>query len=158
ELRILRRAFNLALKENTLSRSSVPYFELLPEHNARKGFVPKGHFDAILTNLSDNDVRDYVQWGFWTGMRRGEIAKLRWDDLDHETFVLHLPGEHTKNGEARKFALVGIYQQIIKRRLVARVIGCPFIFHRGGKLINEFRKTWKTACKKAGVPGLLFHD
>jgi integrase len=33
------------------------------------------------------------------------------------------------------------------------------IFYRGaGQAILEFRKSWRTACKKAGRPGLLFHD
>lgn len=32
------------------------------------------------------------------------------------------------------------------------------IFHRDGEPIAEFRKSWATACKKAGVAGRLFHD
>jgi hypothetical protein len=34
-----------------------------------------------------------------------------------------------------------------------------YIFHQGdGEPIREFRKTWATACKEAGVSGRLFHD
>ncbi len=33
-----------------------------------------------------------------------------------------------------------------------------FVFHRGGEPIQEFRKSWKSACKKAGCGNLLFHD
>jgi integrase len=33
-----------------------------------------------------------------------------------------------------------------------------YVFHRKGQLITEFRKSWATACKKAGVPGKFFHD
>ena len=35
---------------------------------------------------------------------------------------------------------------------------CPFVFHRNGKPIKSFYKTWRTACKKAGVPGRIMHD
>jgi len=35
---------------------------------------------------------------------------------------------------------------------------CERIFHRNGKPINEFRKSWKTATKKANCPGRLFHS
>lgn len=35
---------------------------------------------------------------------------------------------------------------------------CNLVFHRDGRAITEFRKSWATACKKAGKPGLLFHD
>src|ERR1700736_3094241 len=34
-----------------------------------------------------------------------------------------------------------------------------FVFHRGdGPPIGDFRKSWATACKAAGVTGKLFHD
>ena len=35
---------------------------------------------------------------------------------------------------------------------------CPYVFHFEGRRIGDFRKSWATACKRAGVPGLLFHD
>ncbi len=36
---------------------------------------------------------------------------------------------------------------------------CRFVFFQpDGKAIGEFRKTWKSACKRAGVEGLHFHD
>jgi len=34
----------------------------------------------------------------------------------------------------------------------------PWVFHRKGKPIGDFRKAWATACKKAGVPGRIPHD
>lgn len=35
---------------------------------------------------------------------------------------------------------------------------CPYVFHREQQRIDDFRKAWKTACKKVGVEGRLFHD
>ncbi|HYA40279.1 MAG TPA: tyrosine-type recombinase/integrase, partial [Syntrophobacteraceae bacterium] len=35
----------------------------------------------------------------------------------------------------------------------------PYVFHHnGGKPIKEFKRSWKTACRKAGTPGRMFHD
>ena len=34
----------------------------------------------------------------------------------------------------------------------------PWVFHRKGKRIKSFRRSWATACKKAGVPGRIPHD
>ena len=36
--------------------------------------------------------------------------------------------------------------------------GINSIFHRNGRPIASFYKAWRSACKKAGVPGMLFHD
>ena len=35
---------------------------------------------------------------------------------------------------------------------------CPWVFHREGKQIKEFKRCWKTACTKAGLPGRIPHD
>ena len=32
------------------------------------------------------------------------------------------------------------------------------VFQRGGKQVREFKSNWVTACRKAGIPGRLFHD
>ena len=37
-------------------------------------------------------------------------------------------------------------------------IVCPWVFHRDGKEVRCFRRSWLTACKKAGVPGNVPHD
>jgi integrase len=39
-----------------------------------------------------------------------------------------------------------------------RGIISPWAFHRAGKPIKEFRRSWKTACRAAGVPGRIAHD
>lgn len=158
ELRIFRRAFSLAVSQRRLNASQVPDFPVLTEEHVREGFVERGDFEAILSHLNDPDVRDFVQWAFWTGMRRGEIAQLGWAALDREGGALTLPGRITKNGKPRKLILEGVYRAILARRSAARRLDCPLIFHREGQPMGSFRKSWANACKKAGVPGLLFHD
>jgi integrase len=32
------------------------------------------------------------------------------------------------------------------------------VFHRDGKPVGDFEKSWATACRAAGVPDRLFHD
>jgi integrase len=34
----------------------------------------------------------------------------------------------------------------------------PWIFHRRGRRIKDYRMAWRAAWEKAGVPGRLFHD
>jgi integrase len=40
-----------------------------------------------------------------TASRLGEIARLRWSEVDLETGVINLPGERTKNGQSHKIML-----------------------------------------------------
>jgi integrase len=37
-------------------------------------------------------------------------------------------------------------------------IVCPWVFHRNGQNFRSYRKSWATACRKAGLPGRIPHD
>jgi integrase len=171
----LRRAFNLGRRATPPKVMTVPEFPRLPEHNAREGFFEKGEFFAVLSHIEDPGLRDFLEWAFWTGMRKGEISKLEWSAFDRETWLLTLPGRITKNRRPRRIALEGPLRAIVERRLEARRLDCRLIFwrqHEGAPTsrlqpgmpvrIYEFRKTWKTACRKAGIEagkaGRIFHD
>ena len=108
-------------------------------------------------------------------MRKGEISKLEWSAFDRETWTLTLPGRITKNRRPRRLALEGPLRAIIDRRLAGRRLDCRLIFWRpylGPATVRlqpgmpvriyEFRKSWVTACKKAGIDGgkagRIFHD
>ena len=72
----------------------------------------------------------------------------------------------SKNGRGRVLPLVTEIADVIERRKVARLFEglggtalSAFVFHAGdGKPLGDWRKRWTSACKAAGVPGLLFHD
>ena len=42
------------------------------------------------------------------------------------------------------------------QRKTGRII--PWVFHRDGKPLKTFYKTWHRACRAAGVPGRIPHD
>ncbi len=156
ELEGLQRAFALAVDSGILS--TVPKFPSLPEHNARQGFFERGEFYSVLENIKNSDVADFLEWFYWTGMRPGEIRSLVWKAFDRETWMLRLHSKDAKSGHGRAIGLEGPLQEIIKRRLSKRVFGCDFIFHRNGKPIGNFGKSWKSACLSAGITGRIPYD
>lgn len=46
----------------------------------------------------------------------------------------------------------------MEKRATLRTPACPYVFHRGGRRIGDFRKAWTSACKAAGLTGRLVHD
>ena len=43
-------------------------------------------------------------------------------------------------------------------RRTAGTLDCPFIFHRNGRRIGDFRKLWTKACTELGLAGRIVHD
>jgi integrase len=78
---------------------------------------------------------------------------LQWDHVNLKDGVITLyPGE-TKNDDGRIIPITDDMRIVLKRtRLTA------WVFHRDGRKIRDFRKSWDIAAKNAGTPDLLFHD
>jgi hypothetical protein len=136
--------------------------ELLLDQSGKTLFV------FVSAALPDDGLRDFAEWSYLVGMRKGEASKLTWPMCPKPYTVLHVPADITKNRTARDIQLDGECAKIIERCLEHRAIKAAdgtstterseYIFHRGNGLpIYEFRRSWRTACRAAGVSG-RFHD
>ncbi len=147
---------------------------------------------------SSDDVRtviDYLlatdaDWGTlvaviaWTGCRRGEVAGLRWEDVDFKQgnllirrSVAAIPGgiqvKGTKTGDIRRIAIGPKTVKLLKaqrrrsderaKKCGARVESCSYIFSAdpaGQRPYNPYTvtRTFVRACAKAGVTRMRLHD
>lgn len=149
---------------------AVPKFSLSPEKgNVRTQRFSPEQWKNALQALPDDGLREFAEWCYATGMRKGEASKLTWTMCPAPHDVLHVPADIAKNRTARDLQLDGdraaIIQRCLKRRGIKDADGMPttqrseYIFHRGdGNPVYEFRKSWKTACTAAGAKGRRFHD
>jgi integrase len=153
---LLAQAFKLAVDRKHLS--TAPQIRHLSEKgNARQGFFADADFHALLAKLPDY-LREFVQFGYLTGWRKGEIASLRWSDVEGD--LVRLRAENAKNGEARTVTLSGDLERVIERRRAERqvqtsgsVLIAAYVFHRKGEPVGDFRKAWASACVAAGLGG-----
>ena len=102
------------------------------------------------TDLSVATARTFHAFLFAieTGMRSGEIVGLRWDDVDLEARVAHLP--ITKNGSARDVPL-----SLEAVRLLEALPRVDPVFGLNGAQRDAL---WRKLRDRAGVVGLTFHD
>lgn len=91
-----------------------------------------------------------------TGMRRGEILKLRWKDINIPAGSIRVIATHTKTEEARDVPLtdrvIGELQQLY-RRLQHEPKSDESVFP-----IADFKRAWASVKKTAGITDLHFHD
>jgi len=157
----LKQAFNLARKQGRLNHEL--YIPKLTEDNVRQGFFEDNEFEAVVSNLPEY-LKDFIRFAYHTGWRKGEMVSLTWDLVDRSAREIRLGT--SKNGTGRCLPLEGELWSLIERRWSARKVESknkemsisPLVFHRNGKPVGDYRKAWKTACKRAGCLGKLVHD
>lgn len=157
ELSILRTAFNLGRKCTPAKVITLPYFPMVKEDNPRQGFLNDEQYVALRDALPD-DLKPLFISGYFTGVRLGELLAWTWDRVDWKEGFVTLNAEETKSGHTRAVPIIdGDMRQWLE--WAQRNAGeCPWVFHRSGERIKEFRWAWKQACKAADVPDLKFHD
>lgn len=84
-----------------------------------------------------------------TGMRRGELVNIRWDQIDTTKRTLHIPV--TKNGHPRTIPLSSTALDILKD--IPR--NDPRVFPL---TLNAVKLAWKRLAERAGAADLHFHD
>jgi integrase len=155
ECATLRRAFSLAIEAGKLS--TRPKFYMLDGEKVRQGFVEHGDFLRLLGELPDH-IQPLVEFLYYGGWRKSAARNLEWKEIDVHGRTARLKVEDSKNAEPWVLPLAGRLWEVIQERAKARRLDCVFVFHLDGEKIGDFRKVWKTACKQAGLDGLLIHD
>ena len=80
--------------------------------------------------MSEPDyARDFLLMALFTGMRRGELQRLQWQNLDLEERKLHLP--KTKNGDPLTLPLSGFLLDLLSERK-ASAVASPWVFPGSG--------------------------
>lgn len=159
-LEALRRAYTLGLKELPPLVYVAPEIEDLmldEEDNVREGFLEHEQYVRLRDELPDHQ-RLILVIGYHLGMRRGEILKLRWDQVDWDANLIRLEKKQTKGRKARNAPLYGELRAWLDMAYSARDRECSFIVSWKGRGIREVKTAWKKARERAGVPGLLIHD
>ena len=100
--------------------------------------------------------RDFLLTALFTGMRRGELTKLRWENVDLKSKVLRLPT--TKNGDPLHLPLSDFLADLLSERW-ARNNGSPWVFPGPGKS-GHLVETKKFLLRVSAGSGVSFtlHD
>ena len=160
ELQVLKRALALALRCDPPKITRAPYVQLLPENNVRTGFLDDAQYLKLRNELPEY-LKPLFVVAYHLGNRVGELRHLHWNQVDFKRNQIRLnPGE-TKNKEGRLLPIYGEMRQWLLMQKTIRDTkypACPYVFHNTGRFIVDFRKAWRSATKRAGLLGTLFHD
>lgn len=153
ELALLSSLYNLASVEWGTCRTN-------PVEMVRKPKVPGGR-DRRLTSQEERRLSRYFQaqnsvlytifhLALETAMRQGEILSLRWEHIDMQHGVAHLP--MTKNGSSRDVPLSRKARNLLQNLTMA-LSGDVFNYTSAG-----FKSAWRVALGRLKIEDLHFHD
>jgi integrase len=101
---------------------------------------------------------DLVMFAIATAMRRGEICRLQWSDVDWKkkmVLVRDRKDPHKKQGNDQWVPLLGVAWPLIEGLELVREADEPRIFAWDEQTISKY---FREACVALGIPDLHFHD
>lgn len=155
ELAILSHCFNLAIKDWGIPLHSNPALLISkPTPNkARDRRLQAGELEKLTEGLQQCKnplVLSVFKFALATGMRRGEVLSLRWENVDLAGRTAHLP--ITKNGDSRTVPLSPAAIAVLEQ-LPAACSGQ--VFHISA---NAVRLAWTRMKARVGIENLRLHD
>lgn len=154
ELALLRRMFNVAIKEwewvrdNPVSKLSFS----VGNKNARSRRLTVEEEQKLLDcAASPQWLRTLLVVALHTGMRRGEILNLKWQDVDFSRRTITVV--RSKNGEKRAIPMTNLVQDVLKKVKVRDISGKIFPI-----AVRSLRAAYDKALSKAEIDDFTFHD
>jgi integrase len=157
---ILKHMFNKAVEwemvgSETLKR--IRKVKLLKDEGKRLRYLSIEECNSLV-NACDNHLKPIVVTALNTGMRRGEILNLKWDqvDLKHGFILL----DRTKNGERREIPINKTLEALFLDKNLIRRIDVPYVFYGPvtGNPYQDVKRSFNTALRKAKIRDFHFHD
>jgi len=152
ELALIKHMFTKAVEWDRVKESPVKKVKLLKGEVKRMRFLVPDEIQRLLSNCADH-LKPIVTVALHTGMRKGELLGLQWDQVDFKQGIITLLD--TKNHERRDIPM----NETVKAILKAMERRGPYIFCNGdGEIFGTVRKSFETALRKSGIKDFRFHD
>lgn len=182
----LRVALNKAVRQGLIATSPCATVEMESEveHRAPAHVWSPAQVREFLAHVREDRLHPLYLLVVTTGLRRGEVIGLRWDDVDLDSAmvvvrrsVIQIGGEIVEGAPKTKHSrrivpldstTVAVLRAHRRRQAAERLtagaawedtVGRVFTRADGRTLVPEYvSRTFRTAAAAAGVPVIRFHD
>jgi integrase len=147
---------------------------LLKENNERMRYLTEDEIDSLLdacatevikfpkskkrvkqmTRKDIHYLRDIVECALNTGMRKGELLSLKWNQIRGDFIYLR----KTKTSNPRQIPVNKDLHALFKRMRNQQGFKSRFIFTYQGKRIDDLKNGFYAALRRAGIEDFTFHD
>ena len=155
EVTCLKTILNRAVRHGKLDHNPIDRVKKLPENNVRMRILTDGEFEGLL-NASPTYLQPVIMAAFYMGLRRSEILFLTWPEVDIAKGFIRLSAERTKTDQARVIPIHPRVKAVLNG--LPRGLHTDRVFLLDGVPFDDFKKSFRSACDKAGISDFTFHD
>ena len=153
EIATLRHFYNYCIKSGYIEKNPAAGIKKLNELSRLKTLSDED-INKLIARATNKLTRDLITFLIYTGCRKGEILNLKWDDVDMKNGIIAIKGTKTKYDRYIPIseALRGVLEGIERNQ------DSLYIFNKNGTKLGDFKKSFHTACRNAGLKDLRIHD
>lgn len=160
ELALLRRIFNVAQREGWMRRNPMHGGDSLicvaAEHK-RERIITLDEETRLLDACTGKreHLRPVIIAALETGMRKGELLKLKWSDVNFDTRIINVRAFNTKTMRAREVAMSARLKSELERLWQKSPRDSDALVFG---ISDDVKKSFDSARRAAGLSDVRFHD
>jgi integrase len=152
ELALLKHMYSKAIEWGKYEENPAKKVKLLKGEVKRVRFLMPDDVQKLLSNCADH-LKPIVTVAVHTGMRKGELLSLNWDQVNFEQGIISLLD--TKNHERRDISM----NETVKATLTGMERKGSYVFSaEDGGSFGDVRRSFETALRRSGIQDFRFHD
>jgi len=152
-LKLMRRIVNFGVTRQLCPPLTFKV-ELPKVYNAKTENLTPDQLKRLLETIDrepNAQVAGLMRLALLTGMRRGELFRLQWQDVDFERGFISIRGP--KGGQDQTIPMNSEARALLERHYLGRLKSSPQVFPgRGGRQRTDIRKQVNKIKEAAGLP------
>ena len=153
EIAVLSNFFNYCIEKSYIDKNPATGVKKLNELSRLKT-LSDSDIEKLINGATNKLTKDIITFLVYTGCRKGEALNLKWDDVDLQNDVIAIKGTKTKYD--RYIPISKPLKELLKS--VEKNQDCLYVFNKNGAKLGDFKRSFHTACKNAGLKDLRIHD
>jgi integrase len=155
ELSCIKHMFRKAVDWEYLKDNPLKCVRRFKEPPGRVRYLTMDEIDKLLKACAKH-LKPIVIFALNTGMRKGEILRLRWSDIDMINRMIKITV--SKNNELRYMPINDTLYSLLKKLQNGRKNDGNVFVWKNGKPILRINNGFYNAMERAGITDFRFHD
>jgi integrase len=156
ELASLKRAFNVLIEDELITFNPCKKVKMLEEDGRRHRHLTQEEWERFKAELAPIPLK-IVTVALLTGLRKGNVLKLKWEQIDLDLRTIELLKTENKGKKHIKLSISDALYSLLMS-LNPQKSGYVFINPKTGKPYTSIKTAFNAALRRAGISDFRFHD